>query len=75
MWRRKADHASLHAHNRPKPQCKRKALSTMHYVYTAAVGQHVVAATGRLLINTIDTRMYLDDPVFHHRELTEMCVL
>jgi hypothetical protein len=28
--------------NRPKSQCKRKALSTMHYVYTAAVGRTVI---------------------------------
>jgi len=56
------------AANRPKPQCKRKALSTMHYVYTAAIGLHVVAP-GRLLINKTGTKMYLDDLVFHHREL------
>ena len=37
---------------------------------TSAVPRPVVAATGRLLINRIGTRMYLDDTVFHHRELT-----
>jgi hypothetical protein len=39
------------------------------------LGRDVVAATGRLLINKIGTGTYLDDPVFHHCELTEMCVL
>ena len=42
---------------------------------TSAILRDVVAATGRLLINRISTGTYLDDPVFHHRELTEMCVL
>jgi hypothetical protein len=32
---------AITAANRPKPQRKRKALSAMHYVYTAAVGHEV----------------------------------
>jgi len=37
-----SERLSQRSHNRPKPQCKRKALSTMHYVYTAAVGRPVM---------------------------------
>ena len=35
----------------------------------------VVAATGRLSINRKGAGTYPDDPVFHHRDFTEMCVL
>jgi hypothetical protein len=40
---------------------------------TSAILQLVVAAFSRLLINQMSTRTCSRDPVFRHRELTEIC--